>query len=270
MGTKISMVSIIMGIYNCADTLALSIESILNQTYDNWELIMCDDCSKDDTFKIAKDFEKRFPHKIKVLKNEENLTLAPTLNRCLQVATGDYIARQDGDDMSYPERLEKQVKFLQENKEYDLVATSMMTFNEKGETGVRSICVEVPTKSTLCYTVPFCHATILCEAQVYKKLGGYKVNSYTTRCEDADLWFRFFKEGFKGFNMKEPLYKVRDDDGAYKRRNLRNYFNVIRVNYNGFKMLDMPKKKYIYLTKPIIAALTPRFVMKYYHGRKMT
>ena len=71
-------VSIIMGIYNCEATLKESIESIINQTYTNWELIMCDDCSKDNTFKIAKEYADKYKDKIKLIKNEKNLTLVPT------------------------------------------------------------------------------------------------------------------------------------------------------------------------------------------------
>ena len=98
-------VSIIMGIYNCAETLPEAIESILNQTYLNWELIMCDDGSSDDTWKIAIRYAEKYPDKIKILKNESNKGLNYTLNRCLKKATGKYIARMDGDDISMPERL---------------------------------------------------------------------------------------------------------------------------------------------------------------------
>ena len=65
-----------------------------------FNLIICDDCSKDNTLKIAESYAKNYPENIKVIKNERNLTLGPTLNRCLELATGDYIARQDGDDLS--------------------------------------------------------------------------------------------------------------------------------------------------------------------------
>ena len=109
------LISIIMGIYNCEKTLSESIESIINQTYENWELIMCDDCSDDSTLKIAQEFEKKYQNKIKVIKNEENITLGPTLNKCLKLVRGKYVARQDGDDISNLNRLKEEVEFL-ENK----------------------------------------------------------------------------------------------------------------------------------------------------------
>ncbi|EOU1942545.1 glycosyltransferase [Clostridium perfringens] len=262
-------VSIIMGIYNCQDTLKQSIDSILDQTYENWELIMCDDCSSDSTYNIAYSYANKFPEKIKLIKNSNNLTLAPTLNRCLELSTGDYIARQDGDDLSIKDRLEKQLNFLMENNEYDIVGTSMISFNENGDIGIRGVNKEVPDKFELLKSVPFCHATILAKKEVFKELEGYRVTKYTTRCEDLDLWFRFFEKGFKGYNLREALYKVRDDSSSYKRRTFRNYLNIFVVSCLGYKRLNMPISKYIFLIKPLITPFIPDKLIKYYHKKKL-
>lgn len=260
-------VSIIMGIYNCESTLRESIESILEQTYDNLELIMCDDCSNDNTYDIAKEYADRDPNKIKLIKNRKNMTLAPTLNRCLELADGQYIARQDGDDISLKDRLEKQVDFLEKNNEYDLVASQMISFDERGIKGIRGVKVPIPDKFIMIRGTAFCHATILAKRKVYTELGGYRVTKYTTRCEDMDLWFRFFERGFKGYNLSEALYKVRDNDEAYKRRTLKNYFNVFLINYRGYNKLHIPKKYYFYLLKPLITAFIPVFIIKKYHNK---
>ena len=262
-------VSVIMGIYNCENTLAESIDSIINQTYKNIELIMCDDCSKDNTYNIAKKYELLYPEKIKVIKNDQNITLGPTLNRCLELATGEFIARQDGDDISVKDRIEKQVNFLLKNKEFDLVGTSMLVFNDKEVKGIRGSNKVIPNKIDLVFDVPFCHATILANSNVYKELNGYNIKKYTTRCEDVDLWFRFFSRGFKGYNLSEALYKVRDDNDAYKRRTFKNYFNLLLTNLNGFRLLNIPFLYYIFLMKPIISAITPKRIMQYYHKRAL-
>ena len=102
-------VSIIMGIYNCQDTLPEAIDSILEQTYTNWELILCDDCSTDNTYSIAEQYKNKYPEKIILIRNSENKKLAFTLNHCLEYATGEYVARMDGDDISAPNRFEKQL-----------------------------------------------------------------------------------------------------------------------------------------------------------------
>lgn len=260
-------VSVIMGIYNCESTLEESIESILNQTYTNWELIMCDDMSTDNTYSIAKTISEKHKGKIKLIKNNKNLGLAATLNNCLRYTTGDLIARQDGDDISLKDRFEKQVKFLSNNKEYDLVGSKMISFDQNGDNGIRGGDIEIPQKIDLSKSNPFSHATIMARAYVYKELNGYRVNKYTLRAEDADLWFRFYAKGYKGYNLQEPLYKVREDINAYRRRTFKSYLNLIKVNLDGYRMVDMPISKYIYLLKPIISAITPRYFMKIYHQK---
>ena len=262
-------VSVIMGIYNCQDTLRESIESIINQTYDNWELIMCDDMSKDDTYKIAKNYVDKFPNKIKLIKNNKNSGLAFSLNNCLNYVTGEFIARQDGDDLSVENRFEKQVKFLEENKQYDLVASKMISFDENGVNGLRGTSFDEPKISDLSKSTAFCHATIMAREYVYKELNGYRVNKYTMRCEDVDLWFRFFAKGYKGYNLPEGLYMVRDDLNAYKRRTLKSYIYLMKVNYDGYRIVNMPKKYYIFLIKPILPALIPKSIMKKYHKMRV-
>ena len=260
-------VSIIMGIYNCEDTLEASIKSIINQTYKNWELIMCDDCSSDNTFNIAKKYAKEYPSKIKVIKNEKNLTLGPTLNRCIELVEGKYIARQDGDDLSDSQRIEKQVRFLQENKEFDLVGTSMSVFDENGIYGVRNL-KEIPQGEDLMKGSVFAHATVLIKTEAMKSLNGYSMEDSRRQVEDYDLWFRFFEKKYKGYNLQEALYEVREDREAYKRKNIKRRLNEINVMINGCKILKLSKKSYIMIAKPIIAGIIPQKLLMEYHRKK--
>lgn len=262
-------VSVIMGIYNCQDTLRESIDSIINQTYDNWELIMCDDMSTDNTYKIAQSYIEKYPNKIKLIQNKKNSGLAFSLNQCLKYVTGEFIARQDGDDLSVKNRFEVQVKFLEENRQYDLVASKMISFDENGVNGLRGVLFDEPKISNLSKSTAFCHATIMAREYVYKELNGYRVNKYTMRCEDVDLWFRFFAKGYKGYNLQEGLYMVRDDLDSYKRRTLKSYIYLMKVNYDGYRMVNMPKKYYVFLIKPIISALIPKSIMKVYHKNRV-
>ena len=94
------------------------------------------------------------------------------------------------------------------------------------------------------------------------------VTKYTNRCEDVDLWFRFLEKGFKGYNLKEALYKVRDDEAAYKRRTFKNYFNVFLISFRGFRKLEIPLEYYIYLIKPLITPFIPICLLKCYHIKK--
>lgn len=260
-------VSVIMGIYNCEDTLKESIDSIINQTYTNWELILCDDGSSDNTYKIAQEYANKYPDKIRLIKNKKNLRLASTLNRCLVYATGEYVARMDGDDISLPVRFEKQVAFLNAFPQYQVVGTQMISFDETGDKGIK-YCIEYPEKTYLKYNTPFAHATIMMRKIAYDKIGGYRVHKEVTRCEDVDLWFRFFKEGFQGYNLQIPLYKVRENVNDFKRRELLYGIYAAKVCYKGFKLLGYPIKDYIFLLKPIMCSLIPSKMMKYYHNFK--
>ena len=103
-------ISVLMGIYNCADTLPQAVASIQKQTYPNWELILCDDGSSDHTYEVAQALAAK-DDRIVLLHNDRNLGLNQTLNACLAVATGDYIARMDGDDDCVPVRFEQQLAF---------------------------------------------------------------------------------------------------------------------------------------------------------------
>lgn len=233
-------VSVIMGIYNCSATLPKAIESIISQTYQNWQLIMCDDCSTDDTYNVAVSYQKKYPQKIIVIKNKVNSKLAFTLNHCLEYADGEFIARMDGDDTSEPKRFEKQVSFLNNNPNFDLVGTAMQRFSDKGLANI-DYPIEYPDRYTLRNHVPFNHATIMCRRKVYDVLNGYTVAKRTIRGQDYDLWFRFYYAGFNGCNLMEPLYNVREDKNAIKRRTIRGRFRAFETTRFGFKLLNYPK-----------------------------
>ncbi len=257
-------VSVIMGVYNCAATLPEAIESILAQTYTNWEFIICDDCSTDDTYAVAASYRDRLPDKIILIRNEKNSRLAASLNHCLEYATGEFVARMDGDDISLPERFEKQVNYLRSHPELDLVGTAMRRFNDKGLHDVL-YSVDQPDRYTLRKRIPFHHATIMTYKSVYDKLGGYTVAERTMRGQDYDLWFRFFHAGFRGDNMREALYLVREDEAAIRRRTFKVRWNAFKTTRYGFKLLEYPKW---WIIRPFLAmilkSVTPFFVIDRY------
>lgn len=169
------------------------------------------------------------------------MRLAYSLNRCLEHVTGNYIARMDGDDISSPDRLERQLLFLQEHQEYDLVGTAMRRFNEDGMADIVSKPMNVD-KYTLRRDVPFNHATILTHRYVYDRLNGYVAVERTKRCEDYDLWFRFFHADFSGYNLQEALYYVREDINAIKRRTFSSRRDAFRTTKIGFRLLGFPRR----------------------------
>lgn len=245
-------ISILMGIYNCARTLEKAIESILAQTYENWELILCDDCSTDETYELAKRYRDQYPGKIILLRNKTNSRLAYTLNQCLKVATGEYVARMDGDDISMPDRFEKQLVYLKEHPNVVLCGTAMQRFYDDGSLGAVAYCKENPDRFTPHKQLAFNHATIVAYKWVFEKLGGYTVSARTVRGQDRDLWYRFFAADYKGANMQEALYMVREDVEAIKRRTAKDRWISFQTEMFGYKLLHYPWYWYI---KPIVQLL---------------
>lgn len=260
-------ISVIMGIYNCAELLSEAIDSIINQSYTNWELILCDDASTDNTYMIAEIYQEKYPEKIILLKNEHNLGLPKTLNKCLSAANGEYIARMDGDDISLPDRFEKQINFLKQYPHIDCVGTGMTRFDENGDFD-NVFPVINPDKYTL-KLYPLCyHATLMMKKSCYDVINGYVSIPRTIRCEDIDMWFRFASNGFKAENINECLYKVREDRYALNRRKLKYAINTVKTNFYGFRLLKYPIKLYPFAFKPLISHFIPYKIKLMFRNHK--
>lgn len=266
-------VTIIMGVYNCESTLQEAIESIINQTYTEWYFIICNDGSTDQTQKILDYYYGLYPDKFLILKNEINLGLNKTLNRCLDLARSKYIARQDGDDISYPDRLEKEVVFLEQHDEYDFVSSSMVFFDESGDWGEWKN-PEVPDKKDFLKQTPcFCHAPCMIRRTVFNDVNGYSEENKYMRCEDMNLWYKLYAKHYKGYNFQFPLYKMRDDRDAYNRRTIKNRINIIRTDWDGMKMLHCKWYEYGYffkkVVKNIVLIFIPKKIYMYLHKKRL-
>lgn len=261
-------ISILMGIYNCADTLPEAIESILAQTYKFWKLIMCDDGSTDDTYKVAEKYKKKYPEKIILIKNKKNMGLNYTLNHCFKYADTEYIARMDGDDISLPSRFEKEISFLDTHKEYAIVSCPMIYFDENGEWGRGSNKGEAKIRD-IAKGTPFCHAPCMVRTAAFKAVGGYTVDKRLLRMEDYHLWIKMFIKGFRGFNLEEPLYMMRDDREATKRRGYKYRINEAYVRHFAIRSLHLPVKNYIYVLRPLLVGLLPEHIYEILHRKRI-
>lgn len=261
-------ISILMGIYNCAETLDEAIESILNQTYTDWKMIMCDDASSDNTYAVAEKYVRKYPDKFILIKNEKNMGLNYTLNHCLEYADTKYIARMDGDDISLPERFEKELNFLKENPEYAIVSTQMEYFDEQGVFGKSNGDGEAQ-KESIPKGTPFCHAPCMVLKEAFDAVGGYSVSKKLLRVEDYELWIKMYAKGYKGYNLPEVLYRMRDDRNATKRRKFRYRINEAYVRYLAVKRLGLSKKYLIYMLRPIIVGILPMGIYTYLHKKRL-
>ena len=156
------LVSVIIPCYNAEKYVEEAIRSVMTQTYSNLEIIVTDDCSSDNTLMILETLAAE-DSRIKVIKNEENLKIVKSLNNMIEVAQGKYIARMDADDISLPERIEKQVSFLESNPEYGLCGTNAWHIDENGKKIGKSYLpvTHEENKFYLAYYSTFYHPTIM-------------------------------------------------------------------------------------------------------------
>ena len=258
-------VTLLIGIYNCASTLDEALDSLYAQTYQDFKVVLCDDGSSDDTYAVASAYAGRYDN-IWLLRNEKNMGLNYTLNRCLEYADTEYVARMDGDDISLPARLQKEVEFLDSHPEYAVVSSPMVYFDENGDYRVGR-AAEVPCKNDFVKGTPVCHAPCMARTAVIRQVGGYTDDIYLRRVEDYHLWFKVYAAGHKLYNLQEPLYKMRDDREAYRRRNWKNRRNEMYVKYLGFKMIGVPWYKWIYILRPLALYLLPTSIYHKLHRR---
>lgn len=256
-------VSIVMGIYNCENTLDEAIQSLLDQTNQQWKLIMCDDGSKDNTYKKAKGYAEQYENII-LIQNDKNMGLNYTLNHCLEYVDTEYVARMDADDISLPTRLEKEINFLDDHHEYAIVSTPMIYFDEHGDFRVGKGNGEV-IKSDFIKGTPFCHAPCMVRSEAYRKVKGYTVAEKLLRVEDYHLWYKMYLYGYRGYNLKEPLYKMRDDRDAKNRRKYKYRINEAYVKYLIVRDFNLSKINYIRVLKPLIVGLLPTFLYDFLH-----
>lgn len=253
-------ISIIMGIYNCASTLVEALDSLYAQTYQDFKIVLCDDASTDTTYQVASEYAAKKDNII-LIRNEKNLKLAATLNRCLDYVDTEYVARMDGDDISLPTRLEKEIRFLDEHPEYALVSCPMIYFDEYGEyrTGVAK---EEPTKYDFKFMPPFCHAPVLMRRLILEKVGRYTADVKTERAEDYYLWHKFYRAGFKGYNLQEPLYKMRNGREAFKRRKILDRWKSCKLTIEVNRNLNVDYA-WVYGFLSLLKALVPSDLVRF-------
>ncbi|MDD4489406.1 MAG: glycosyltransferase family A protein [Paludibacter sp.] len=180
-----SSVSILMPVYNAELYLSEAIQSMLNQTYTDFELIILDDCSTDNSAAVVHAFSDT---RIVYHRNEVNSGLANNLNTGLKLAKGKYIARMDGDDISLPHRLQTQVDFLESHPDIDLCSCAMQMFGADNQLWIRDRDPE-QVKITMMFYSAVLHASSVFRRDVFEKNNLY-YNQETFPAEDYDLWAR--------------------------------------------------------------------------------
>ena len=199
-------ISVVMPVWNGEHHLREAVESILEQTFPDFELLILDDGSTDATPAILDEYAGR-DERVRVIKlDHEGIVVA--LNRGVAEARTEWIARMDCDDIAHPKRLELQLKALEAHPSAILCYTDVTSFNEAGHryAARRLPMSEALLKTYLCYSPPFVHPTVVFAKSAFESVGGYLQEE--RHAEDFGLWGRLITEG-EFIGIREPLLKFR-------------------------------------------------------------
>ena len=225
-------VAVIMAVYNDEARIRNAIESILDQTYQNIELLILDDNSTDNTFNICESYSSNI--NVKVFRNNENIGLTKSLNKLIELADCDFIARQDSDDISYPSRIEKQLDFMDVSKA--LVTTTRAHIKNNGRKTIRPRYSHyLPNKLIIKLKNPFIHGTLLINKALLKNIGGYDEHYYFA--QDFKLFSNLINENIEIKILNEALYFLNTEDNLstkYKSNQKKYSKEILKENRKYF------------------------------------
>ena len=220
-------VTVLMSVYNGEKYLQEAIDSISGQTFKDFEFLIINDGSTDKTGEILKSYNDP---RIKIIDNEKNIGLTKSLNKGLKLARGEYIARQDADDISMPERLKKEVKFLEQNRNVGLVGTDYFMINEKGEAVHIVKCLNgcKELKAKLLEGNQFGHGSVMLIRECIERVGTYREEFKFA--QDYDFYLRI-AEVYDVANIPKSLYKWRINIGSVsvKKKVLQDKYALLAI-----------------------------------------
>lgn len=223
MDTK-PIVSVILSVYNAEDVVRNAIKSILKQTFKQFEFIIINDGSTDTTKSILEDFASIDP-RIKII-NQENIGLTKSLNKGVKLAKGEFIARQDADDISFPERLEKQLEYLKLNNDVKLLGTNQW-IQEKETRRLGRYQKKSELNKSLFYRSPFAHTSVMFSKKCFEEIGMYNESFDTS--QDFEAWMRFAKKHSVDM-LEEPLViRTLSSSSISSRKSNRQAYNAFRA-----------------------------------------
>lgn len=214
--TSVPAISVLLPVYNGSRYLKEALDSILQQTCTDFELIIINDGSRDDSAAIIAEVEDP---RIRYFE-QENIGLAATLNRAISLSRGAYLARQDQDDISYPTRFEKQLRFLGEHPACGMVGTWAEIWQEEQKTGKshRHPADNATLQFELLFNNPFVHSSVMIRREVFDKVGLYCTDSSRQPPEDYEMWSRIARR-YQVANIPEVLHVYRGTGTGMSQRN---------------------------------------------------
>jgi glycosyltransferase involved in cell wall biosynthesis len=256
-------VSVVMSVYNGALYLREAIDSILNQTFKDFEFIIINDYSSDNSEEILKEYAEK-DKRVKVITNKFNLGLTKSLNIGIKESQGRYIARMDADDIAYPERLQKQINFLENNLDYGVVGAFAKVINDKGESVDNFEYEETDReiKNSLIKWNSIIHPLAFMRKSVLNKVCGY--DESFKYAQDYDLWLRLSKKT-KFINLPEYLLYYRISDKSITgSKNKEQALCAMRARWNAIKNGYYSPLNVIFLLRPLMSILLPKTLKQMY------
>ncbi len=259
------MISVLMCTYQSASTLERACRSILDGSYKDLELIVVDDGSTDFTPAVLE--QLAFDPRLRAVRLEQNMGLTHGLNLALAQAKGAYIARMDADDVSHPDRLSKELTYLEAHPELGYVSCAVNLVEDGTIWGERHF-PDRPTVDDLMHGNPYVHPGMLFRKEALDKVNGYRDIPQTVRCEDYDLVLRLKAEGIDGGNLPEVLldYTERRDSSARHTRTSR--LNECWVRRQAAKYLHWGPKGKLLAYKPLLLGMLPKSLYNRLHRGK--
>lgn len=257
-----NLISVIMGVYYCRPNTALlerSVRSLLDQTFQNLEILICDDGSSNDAMQFLDQIAQQ-DRRIRLIRPGGAYSLPCKLNVCLKYANGNWIGRMDDDDYSHPERLEKQLKFLQEHDEFSFVGCNVNLVQEGRKVGIRSL-PERPSIQDFYFVQPFIHPALLFRKDALMAVDGYSEDRHCILCEDYDLLLRMYTAGYHGANLQEQLLDYSFSTDVKGKRRMKDRWNEAITRYRRFRELGVLGTAWPYVVKPVAVGLIPANIL---------
>lgn len=263
------LISVLMGVYYQRASLELletAVRSVLEQDWRNLELLVCDEGSSP----AAREFLEalaRQDGRLRLVQGENKRLLPEKLNACLRVAKGDWIARMDDDDYSCPQRLMRQMEFLERHSEIAFVGCQVEYVTIEGS--IPSQFPARPTPTDFYFSMPFIHPALLFRREALERVGGYDESPVCHLCEDYDLLLRLYEQDLQGANLDECLFRYSLAGTEGNRRSLSARMNEARVRYRHFHALGLLPGAFPYVVKPLTVALLPRGLLNHLRRNRL-
>lgn len=248
-------ISILMSVYNGLPYLGEAIESILTQTYINFEFIIIDDCSSDGSLELIEEYASK-DRRIRLIKNEQRVGLGVNLKYGAEIAKGQWIARMDADDISMPQRIARQLEYVTINPKIDILGSYAIDIDEYGkEISERRCPISHDNITKYIWACPIIHPTVFMKKSSLLRVGSYGTEK---RRQDYALWFRCVAAGLQFANLPEPLLKYRFTDDYFRRNNLPALFTQVRIGWKGCKQVQAQPIAYIGVIVPLVKGILPK------------